>query len=431
MDRRPHVQGDSSGIEVEVTDEVLTDGAGLSVVRSVWDRVGLGSYLDAKLSHVGGHYRPSLHVEQWTSLLQYGGGCMDHLPLLESRGVRALFGWERVVDPTSFGRFLRRSGVEGARVVEEALRKVVRAGWDASGGVPRAVQLVLDSTVVVRYGVKQAGAEKGYNPKKKGHTSHHPLVAFLDTGDCLGVRWRPGNANTAAGAEEWIEELVGWLREQGVRRILVRLDKGFFRLRMIEKLKELGVDFVLKMQESRNLQCYKGEFAPEAEDSRLEVASSERWGVRMLCVRRAREGGAGELALGKVVVERQATVLTNLAVDPVTGWRMYNQGALVEQRIEELGQLGVGRTAVNDLGGNHLLWGLGALAYQLLHFARTVAMRRVGQVRTLRALVLRAPGKLVRHARTLRLKLSRQDAMTRVILNAISRLRSTAIAPIM
>jgi hypothetical protein len=63
--------------------------------------------------------------------------------------------------------------------------------------------------------------------------------------------------------------------------------------------------------------------------------------------------------------------------------------------------------------------------------ARTVAMRRAGQVRTLRALVIRAPGKLVRHARSVQLKLTRQDAMTRVILNAISRLRSTAIAPIM
>ena len=431
MDRRPHVQGEASGFGVEVTNEVLTDGAGLTVLRGVWDRLGIGRYLDSKLEKVGGHYRPSLHAEQWTSLLLYGGGCMDHLPLLESRGVRALFGWERVVDPTSFGRFLRRGGEAAAKVMEEVLRKVVRARWDASGGVPRVVQLVLDSTVVVRYGVKQAGAEKGYNPKKKGHTSHHPLVAFLDTGDCMGVQWRPGNANTAAGAEAWLEELVGWLRSQGVRRILVRLDKGFFRLTIIEKLKELGVDFVLKMQESRNLQCYKGSFGTDAQDPRLEVASSERWGVRMLCVRRAREAGEGELPLGKVVVDQQSTVLTNLEVDPVTAWRMYNQGAQIEHRIEEMGQLGVGRTAVDDIGGNHLLWSLGALAYQLLHFARTVAMRRAGQVRTLRALVIRAPGKLVRHARSVQLKLSRQDAMTRVILNAISRLRSTTIAPIM
>ena len=430
MNRRPHVQGDSAAIEVEVTNEVLTDAAGLAVIRSAWDRLGVGEYLDERLEAVGGHYRPSLHAEQWTSLLLYGGGCMDHLSLLESRGVRALFGWERVVDPTSFGRFLRRGGLEGARVTDEAVRKVVRARWAASGGAPRVVQLVLDSTVVLRYGMKQAGAEKGYNPRKKGRPSHHPLLAFLDTGDCLGVKWRPGNANTAAGTEAWLEELVTWLREQGVQRILVRLDKGFFKLSIINKLLELGVDFVLKMQETRQFQPFKGPFERDAQDPRVEVSRAERWGVRMLCVRRVSEGGADELALGSVVVKDQATILTNLDVDPVTAWRMYNQGAVIEHRIEELAQLGVGRTAVDDIGGNHLLWSLGTLAYQLLHFARTVAMRRMGQVRTLRALIIRAPGKLVRHARRLQLKLPRQDAMTRTLLNAISRLRTTTLAPI-
>lgn len=402
----------------------------MAVVRSVWDRLRLGEYLDKELEGVPGRYRPSLHIEQWTSLLLYGGGCMDHLPLLESRGVRALFGWKRVVDPTSFGRFLRRAGLQGAKVSDEALRKVVCARWAASGGAPRVVQLVLDSTVVLRYALKQAGAEKGYNPKKKGRTSHHPLLAFLDTGDCIGARWRPGNANTAAGAEAWIEELVAWLREQGVRHIQVRLDKGFFSVAMIEKLTALGVDFVLKMQETWTFQRYKGPFVRDAEDPRVEVSRGERWGARMLCVRRVADGGEEELDLGSVVVKDQATILTNLDVDPVTAWRMYNQGAAVEHRIEEMAQLGVGRTAVDDIGGNHLLYSLGALAYQILHFARTVAMRWNRQVKTLRALVIRAPGKLIRHARRVQLKLTRQNAMTRVLLNAVSRLRASAIVPV-
>jgi Transposase DDE domain group 1 len=430
MDRRPHVQGRAGAVDVEVTDEVLTDAAGLAVLRSVWDRLAVGEYLDERLESVGGYYRPSLHAEQWTSLLMYGGGCMDHLPLLESRGVSTLFGWERVVNPTSFGRFLRRGGVKASEVLAGAVRRVVRARWLATGGAPRVVQLVLDSSVILRYGVKQAGAVKGYNPKKKGRTSHHPLLAFLDTGDCVGVRWRPGDANTAAGTEEWLEELVGWLRGQGVERILVRLDKGFFRLSIIEKLMELGVDFVLKMQESRPLQKFKGPFVRDAEDPRVEVSRAERWGVRMLCVRRVAEGGADELALGNVVVKDQATILTNLDVDPVTAWRMYNQGAAVEHRIEEMAQLGVGRTAVNDLGGNHLLWALGALAYQLLHFVRTVAGSRQAQVKTFRTMVLRAPGKLVRHARRLQLKLTRHDPMTRVLLNALTRLRAMPIEPV-
>ena len=89
---------------------------------------------------------------------------------------------------------------------------------------------MMDSTVVVRYGLKQAGAERGYNPKKRGRPSHHPLLAYIrETGDCLGVRWRAGSAHTAEGAQEWLEELVERLRGEGVRDITVRLDKGHFQ----------------------------------------------------------------------------------------------------------------------------------------------------------------------------------------------------------
>src|SRR3954452_21795879 len=292
MDRRPHVQGDAAAIDVELTDEVLTDGAGLTVLRALWDKLEIGAYLDRELAEVGGRYRPSLHAEQWIALLAYGGGCMDHLPLLESRGVRALPGWERVVHPTSFGRFVRRVGRACAKACDEVLRKVVQARWKAVGGVPRVVQLTLDSTVNVRYGVKQAGAEVGYNPKKHGRTSHHPLLAFLDTGDCLGVQWRPGKAHTAAGAEEWLEELVAWLREQGGRRIVVRLDKGVFRGEMLEEVKgDRGAarQGVLPGEDDREADGAGGRL--RGEDDRAPDAA-----VLQGSVREDRRGGGGGLA---------------------------------------------------------------------------------------------------------------------------------------
>ena len=53
---------------------------------------------------------------------------------------------------------------------------MVRRRWALGGGVPERLTLLVDSTVVVRYGLKQAGAEWGYNPKKRGRASHHPLL---------------------------------------------------------------------------------------------------------------------------------------------------------------------------------------------------------------------------------------------------------------
>ncbi|HEX8822593.1 MAG TPA: IS1380 family transposase [Archangium sp.] len=431
---RPYVQGSAAALELETTDEQLTDGAGLAPFRALWDRLELGTHLNDVLGWMRGRYRPALQIEQWLAMLLYGGTHMDHLPLLETRGVRALFGWKKVVAPTSFGRFVRQGGERAARALDKTLLGLVRARWDAAGKVPSSVMLMFDSTVVLRYGVKQAGAEVGYNPRKRGRPSHHPHLAFLDTGDCMGVRWRPGKANCAEGLEEWVEELVAWLRVQGVKHILVRLDKGYFKVAVIEKLKSLGVSFVLKMQESNTLQRYKGPFSPSAEDPRLEVSEGERWGIRMLCVRETAVAPKGELALGRVVVEEQATVLTNIAsIDPITAWRMYNQGAQVEHRIEEMGQLGVGRTAVDDLGGNHLLWSLGALAYQMQHFVRSAALDRTAeqrQVKTLRTLLIRAPGKLVRHARKLRLKLMRRDPATELLRRALERIAQLRATPL-
>ena len=52
--------------------------------------------------------------------------------------------------------------------------------------------LDVDSSVWTRYG-KQEGAKKGYNPKKRGRLSHHPLLAFVAEMKMVTNFWlRPG-----------------------------------------------------------------------------------------------------------------------------------------------------------------------------------------------------------------------------------------------
>ena len=245
---------------------------------------------------------------------------------------------------------------------------------------------MMDSTVEVRYGQKQAGAERGYNPKKRGRPCHHPLLAFIrETGDCLGVRWRAGGAHTAAGAAQWLEALVGRLRGAGVRDITVRLDKGFFSREMVRTLERLGVSFLLKVPRHGWLRGYRGpwRFSAKGEavfpGEELWTATGTLWGVRLLTVQTTRPMESdGMLDLGAYEVLRQADVLTNIpGIHALTGWRLYNRGAVVEQRIEELAQLSAGKTAVDDKGGNALLWSLAVVAYQTLHTLRETLSLRV------------------------------------------------------
>jgi hypothetical protein len=436
--KRPHIQGSATALRLRHSSGELSDATGLVLVRRLWDQVGVGGWLDERTAGLVGRFRPSLMIEVWVTLLLFGGGVMDDLRLLPLRGVRRLFGWARVPDPTTFGRWLRRSGALLVPVLDRLLWRLIDWRW-ANAGAPKAVTLVLDSTVVLRYGEKQAGAEKGYNPKKRGRPSHHPLVAFLvETGDCVGVRWRPGNAHTAEGAAEWIAEIVKHLRSRGVATITVRLDKGFFSKAMAGALEALGVRFVLKVPEHGWVHSHLSSWRQSEKDERIWTASGTLYGARLLGCEwrvRARSDDRTELPLDTYTVATCALVLTN---DPgmhaVTAWRTYNQGALVEQRIEELGQLSIGRTAVDHIDGNRLLWAIGAIAYQLLHIVRTTALTgnwRRAQPNRLRHWLLRLPAKLTRHARKEYVQLVRGEPMRPVLLSALRAINTLRAPPLM
>jgi len=404
---RPHVQGSSAPLRLRHSGHSLTDGSGLVLLRRVWDGLDLGRWLDREAAGLGGFYRPSLMVELWVALLLYGGERLDDLALLSSRSVRRLFGWVAVPDPTTFGRWLRRGGAPMGAILDRLLWRLVAARW-RSDPPPASLTVVVDSTVVVRYGTRQAGAARGYNPKKPGRPSHHPLVAFTaETGDCLGVLWRPGNAYAATGAEAWIEILVGRLRALGVEAITVRLDKGFFSKSMVATLERLGVDYLLKVPAHAWVRARLEPWRGVATDPAMEQAEGVLWSTRLVAVRRWKDTPVDpdqpELWPETRHVAMSALILTNLeGIQPLTAWRRYNAGAVVEQRIEELGQLGIGATAIDDLGGNALLWALGALAYQLFHVMRREMFTgswKVAQPRRIRLWVFRLAGKLTRHGR--------------------------------
>lgn len=429
------MQGSGRALRVRHSARNLTDGGGLVLVRALFDRFALAGRIDCRGKREKGFFRPGLMTEVWIVLLLYGGGVMTDPRLLDRRGVRRIFGWVRVPHPTTFGRWLRNSGETMVPLLDAVLWGMVRQRWAMAGGAPKKVTVMMDSTVAVRYGRKQAGAERGYNPKKRGRPSHHPLLAYVrETGDCLGVRWRAGSAHTAEGAQQWLEKLVGRLRGAGVRDITVRLDKGFFSRSMVRTLERLGVFFLLKVPRHRWLDARrgpwrfsaKGEAVFPGED--MWTATGKLWGARLLTVQTTRPiDEEGMLDVDTYEVLRQADVLTNIeGIHALTGWRLYNKGAVVEQRIEELVQLSAGRTAVDDLGGNALLWSLAVVAHQTLHTLREQCLSgswRKAQPRRIRLWLLRLPAKLTTHGRRDYLQLLRGEPARRRLLAALRVLR--------
>lgn len=97
-----------------------------------------------------------------------------------------------------------------------------------------------DSTVRTLYG-RQEGVVKGYNPKKKGAKSYHPLLCTEPRlGDCLGGRLRHGNASSSDGVLEMLDEVLGII-PAGARDLRARADAGFYDTNSLKNLAKIAL----------------------------------------------------------------------------------------------------------------------------------------------------------------------------------------------
>jgi hypothetical protein len=71
----------------------------------------------------------------------------------------------------------------------------------------KGYSLDLDSTIFSRHGTQQQGAARGYNPRRPGRLSHHPLLAVLAEANFVLHSWlRCGNTGASQGATQFLSE---------------------------------------------------------------------------------------------------------------------------------------------------------------------------------------------------------------------------------
>jgi hypothetical protein len=104
--------------------------------------------------------------------------------------------------------------------------------------------LDLDSTVFQRAGHQQ-GAAKGYNPRRPGRKSHHPLLAVLAEVPFVLHGWlRSGNTNSARGAVAFLAEALALL-PSGISIRCVRADSGFFEEALLAFLETRSLPYLV------------------------------------------------------------------------------------------------------------------------------------------------------------------------------------------
>lgn len=204
--------------------------------------------------------------------------------------------------------------------------------------------LDLDSTVFCREG-QQEGARKGFNPRRKGRNSHHPLLAVLAEAPFILHGWlRSGNTGAARGVVPFLQEALALLPE-GMWVRTVRADSGFFEEALLAFLEARALPYVIvaRMTSTLPRQC-AGIKAWTVID---EFHDAGEFTVQLFGWTQARRFVVGrervreeKAAVGRRLLEVPGYTfrvwVTNRSEGAVELWRDYNGRACVEQRIEEL-----------------------------------------------------------------------------------------------
>jgi hypothetical protein len=108
---------------------------------------------------------------------------------------------------STISRFLKGFTVGTAKVIAKVnISLLMKARRDFEGW--RKITLDLDPHVRTAYGHQQR-ASVGYNPKKPGRPSFHPLFCFIgETRDFLHGIFRTGKAHSCRGVKGFIDECL-------------------------------------------------------------------------------------------------------------------------------------------------------------------------------------------------------------------------------
>jgi len=327
------------------TVRAVTPFGGLSVWVEFLGKIG---YRQQVREHMPVHLRSPNAIapeETFTAFLisvLAGARRFAHTGLLRADGaLHALLGMKRFPTDDTIRNLFKRFRQSLVVQFYEPLWAWQLARVPKRGG---GYSLDLDSTVFERYG-EQEGVKRGYNPRKHGRASHHPLLAVLGEASFILHGWlRSGNTRSDSGVVEFLKEAMAKLESREWIRV-VRADSGFFAQELLQYLEGLELHYIVvarltkwlkreaaRVQEWRALdETYAvGEF-------RLQLLGWDRERRFVVVRERLRET---KRSLGRKLLEVPGytfrVFVTNRAEAPEEIWRDYNQRACIEQRIEEL-----------------------------------------------------------------------------------------------
>ena len=428
-------------IKLERTEEALTGQGGFLAYGEYLNGMKVRERVERHLPAPGSNrgFSPGVFVQSLVSLLTLGGQTLSDLRELErEKGLLALLGQTVIPDEDTVGQWLRRMGdpakeqkglVGLGKVRDEVNQEIL-----SRDGV-KDYTLDLDASFVeadkesARYSYLN---EKGYMPM---------MGAFYETPVFVDDEFREGNVSPQTGHVAVYRRSRALAESVGKTVARVRADSASYNAELINALTADGVQWTITADKNRAVmelihRIDEQAWVPvtrsgsgAALEEPCEVAETlhtmkETPEAFRLIVKRVRERSATPL-FRNMVSYRYWVVATNFGPEwspqQVLGWHQLR--GHFENFFKELKNgVGMEYMPTGDLHANAVFFRVGVLAYNLFVGFRRDLLPDSSQswsLRTVRWKLLSMAGKIVRHARTIVLKLAVDDGS----LEFLSRIR--------
>lgn len=337
-------------LKIEFTDKEITPWGGMILMKKLIEKSKINELLASlplprQNSNRG--YSPIQLINNFWVSIWSGASRFEHLEVTRmDKVIQKIFGWTKMAGHKSFQRYFKKfTQADNQRIFTEMFN------WFFKQMKFDNYTLDLDSTILSRYG-RQQGAKKGYNPKKPGRNSHHPLIAFVSEVRMTVNFWlRSGNTYTTNNFYSFLENTFERLSGKTIG--LLRADSGFYDKKIFEYLENRSkpINYIIAAKFYRPL---KLAIAREKTYLRLDdgiqisdtTYQSPGWEKprRLIIVRqeiaiRSKATGKQLRLFGEEETYknyRYSCFITNLSLSAKMIWDAYRNRADAENRIKEL-----------------------------------------------------------------------------------------------
>lgn len=409
--------------QIGFTDKEITPWGGMALMKKMLDRSGIDdliSALDLPAPGSNRGYKADQIIKSFLVSVWCGANRFMHTEVTRQDAViRRIFGWDRICGQDTYKRFFSKFTQGMNQRVFTLMYQ-----WFFQRLQFDNYTLDVDSSVLTRYG-DQEGARVGYNAKKPGRKSHHPLMAFI--ADCRMVAnlWlRSGNAHSANNMFSFLEDTLHKL--EGKKIGLLRGDSGFYGEKIFSYLeeRETAISYIIAARlyapVQRQISQHRvwlnlGDGIEVGETQHIGADSSKA--RRMVMVRQQiqeRPKATGKqlrLFQDSNIYNRYRyhCFITNLNLPAQQIWNLYKQRADAENRIKELKyDFGLDSFNIANFYGTEAALNIVMLAYNLMSlFRQSILGSKVQhKMSTLRYRLFAMGGYMVKEGNSRILKLS-------------------------